>query len=796
MPPPPLRDLIRPLGASRSDRRRSILDTPPSDDWPLARAPAALFVGWLIIVWPWLTGRVTIPWDAKAQFLPQIQFLAQSLARGDSPFWAPYVFSGQNQIADPQSMIFSPPFLMLALVDGSPSAWAVDVTVLLAQLAGAAALLVWFRDKGWHPAGALIAALTFCFGASMGWRVQHTGQVLSLAYWPMAMLALERMMARRSYGYALILGLVTAAILLGRDQVALLVLYLLAGYGAWQIFSGPRPWVRFRALLPVMIVAGVTMLLLAGAPLLLTTLLAESSNRPVIDLVGAGRGSLHPALLITAIIPQLFGAAFRMEDYWGPPSFAWNDTGLYIAQNMGQIYIGILPVLVIAITALRGQLWARDIRFFVIAFAIILLYALGWYTPVFQAIYAVIPGVNLFRRPADATFLIGALGAVLAGYATHQFFARPWEKIRPGEWACLAVLMLAAAFAAALLAVRVDRVALLTYPLIAAAIAVAASLVALALARHRMALEPWAAALILAGVTTIDLAWNNGPSSSSALPPEVYEVFDPATKNPVIATLKARVDAGHSATRRDRIELLGLGFHWPNASLTHRLENTLGYNPVRLKLYSDATGAGDNIGAPGERTFTPLLPSYRSRLVDMLGLRFVAAGAPLETIDPKLQAGDWQLIAQSGGAWIYENPRALPRVSFVRRSIGTDFDAILKTGIWPEFDPATTVLLEPKHTVYFSGSGAPTVAIQRYGHTAVEIEADSTTGGYVVLNDLWHPQWFADVDGKPAKLERANVLFRAVEVPAGRHRVTFTFRPWRGAWMQIKSWSSTEAVEK
>ena len=73
-----------------------------------------LLLAALVIGWPWLSGRVTIPWDAKAQFQPQIQFLAQSLADGQSPAWAPYVFSGHPQIADPQAMIFSPPFLALA----------------------------------------------------------------------------------------------------------------------------------------------------------------------------------------------------------------------------------------------------------------------------------------------------------------------------------------------------------------------------------------------------------------------------------------------------------------------------------------------------------------------------------------------------------------------------------------------------------------------------------------------------------------------------------------------------------
>ena len=65
------------------------------------------------------------------------------------------------------------------------------------------------------------------------------------------------------------------------------------------------------------------------------------------------------------------------------------------------------------------------------------------------------------------------------------------------------------------------------------------------------------------------------------------------------------------------------------------------------------------------------------------------------------------------------------------------------------------------------------------------MEADSPGGGWVVLNDLWHPWWFADVDGKAAEILRANVLFRAVAVPPGRHVVRFTFRPIAGAWAEL-----------
>ena len=288
----------------------------------------------------------------------------------------------------------------------------------------------------------------------------------------------------------------------------------------------------------------------------------------------------------------------------------------------------------------------------------------------------------------------------------------------------------------------------------------------------RLATNPLLAVVALAGVTTVDLAYNNGPSSSTAQPPAMYDVLEPGTRNATIAILKSKVVA--DATRRDRIELAGLGFHWPNASLTHSLENTLGYNPLRLALYSEATGAEDHVGLPDQRKFSPLFPSYRSKLANLLGLRFIATGAPIETMDPRLKAGDLPLVARTTDGYIYENRQAFPRVLFATEARATDFDRMLADGVWPDVDLRTTVLLErapPLQRSSATGAVAPrrpgSVRIVSYRNTEVVLEADSPDGGFVVLNDLWHPWWFAEIDGKPAPILRANVLFRAVRRPAG-----------------------------
>src|SRR5919108_6108704 len=62
-------------------------DRVPIGGWPFLPVGAAFALAWVVFSWPWLSGAVTIPWDAKAHFQPQVQFLAASLARGDSPFW-------------------------------------------------------------------------------------------------------------------------------------------------------------------------------------------------------------------------------------------------------------------------------------------------------------------------------------------------------------------------------------------------------------------------------------------------------------------------------------------------------------------------------------------------------------------------------------------------------------------------------------------------------------------------------------------------------------------------------------
>jgi hypothetical protein len=59
----------------------------------------------------------------------------------------------------------------------------------------------------------------------------------------------------------------------------------------------------------------------------------------------------------------------------------------------------------------------------------------------------------------------------------------------------------------------------------------------------------------------------------------------------------------------------------------------------------------------------------------------------------------------------------------------------------------------------------------------IEIQTQAPSKGWLVLSDIWYPGWRAKVDGISIPIFRANYLFRAVEVPAGSHLVSFIYRP-------------------
>ncbi len=75
------------------------------------------------------------------------------------------------------------------------------------------------------------------------------------------------------------------------------------------------------------------------------------------------------------------------------------------------------------------------------------------------------------------------------------------------------------------------------------------------------------------------------------------------------------------------------------------------------------------------------------------------------------------------------------------------------------------------------------VEVTAYESTRVALRVNAPAPAYLTLADAWHPGWTAAVNGEATPVYRANIMFRAVAVPAGESLVVFQFDPqlWRVA---------------
>jgi hypothetical protein len=136
------------------------------------------------------------------------------------------------------------------------------------------------------------------------------------------------------------------------------------------------------------------------------------------------------------------------------------------------------------------------------------------------------------------------------------------------------------------------------------------------------------------------------------------------------------------------------------------------------------------------------------------------------------------------GVRIYRNPNVLPRTYVVHRAEVVSDEHPLDRLTDSRFNPWTTALLEdplpadaavalaeaPLHS-------SSTVRMIRYQPHGVELEAEMTAPGLLVLSDAYYRGWKMTVDGQPASVLRVNYALRGGYLSPGTHRVVFRFAP-------------------
>jgi hypothetical protein len=719
--------------------------------------------------------------DILAEHLPSKRFLVESWRQtGEMPLWCPYSFGGSPFVHDIQVAAFYPPHLVLYVLPvdrvGAGLSWLIVAHLIVAGWCAYA----YARSQGLGTVAALVAAMGYMFAGRWLLHLLGAGHYITigLTWLPLVLVCLERAIRRNSFLWATAAGLSFALIVLctqpqwtlyGGVFVALWSLGAALVEAGYLDGVGERSRQRTAKALARWIGYGTWAVVLAVAvaaiQLLPTLEAAGHSTRAAGVDAGDVLDSGVRALLF------LVGPALTTE----PANLVWEDRG-----GLGLVWL--------IAAALAPLLAGKRIRYQASVCLALVLFALGG-----ALAFQWLPGFRLFRQPARMLVVAAFPIAYLAGVTTQALFAGPAPSPLTHQRCrgvmlriVLAVGILTGGFAIRLVVQGQDirphfywLTLLLTIP------------AAFWLLGPRSVERPTLGAAAWFVILLIDL-WALTKPLVDVRPEEEIYAASSCVQSLIHATPGRMLD-------RDADEVgagTPLGAGAPLA-MRHRLESLRGYNPLdhrRFKEYLQLVSENDESLRPfaGPLAY-PVIGNFPIRnkgLLDLLGTRYL-----VQPSDWPLEQEGWRLVVVdahptgfdfvAGGTHalpsysIYENEHVFPRAFVVHCAaslpLGPDTLPALKAT-----DFKREVLLEEYAADQAADSSESpywTTTIREYQPNRVIIDAVETAAGWLVLTDVWYPGWTCTVDGEPVEVYRANYLFRAIHVDAGRHEVVFRFEP-------------------
>jgi hypothetical protein len=711
--------------------------------------------------------------DLYTEHHPMKWYGFSMLRHGSMPLWDPYQLCGLPFLAIPHTGVLYPGNVPYLLFD---TAIATDIATVIHLVFGGFGMWLLARALGCSALGGLAAAATFSWS---GWIVANIHQpaiVAAMSWLPFTLLMVERTI--RGGRFAAI-GLAFAV--------------------ACQILNGAT-----ETFVHNMLVAGIFFLFRAGALVRETSGLAAcKSGLYLVASIAAGillaAPQLLPSMELVPLTVRASGGVSALTAFYG-----LTQPGDFVLQALatrGQFTFGILALLGL------GSGWGNVRLLNVWLFAVVagaLSFALVTNAAVY-ALYYESPIGQLFRFPQKFLHMHAPAQALMAGLALTQLErwagttrARLW---RQPAWIVGCALVatalywigrngahnyyLAASFASLLLfgATRSRRVrwsAIVALLVAHAANVFVGDLHAISRAAER--LKPRARA----GILTMD--------PISLISPTVTPFFlRPAARPGIFDTHRSLLDflktrAGHERVYISPPLRLTPGLT-QKQGMMRRLLVTADYEVLAPRAYADFFGraSGRLSTIDPFAGYYDLAPDSRWRLMDITSTRFyvLARGEAFERFLFRVARGtasEFKLVFRTTDVGVYERATYVPRAYYVSRARAlADPAQILATLDSPDFDPRQEVLIEEQT----APQGAAGDAVREDARArmvvddpeSVVVEVDTPRSGFLVLTDFDYPGWKAFVDGAQVPIQRANYLFRSVEVPAGRTRVSFEYDP-------------------
>ncbi|MDH7515931.1 MAG: YfhO family protein [Bacteroidota bacterium] len=207
------------------------------------------------------------------------------------------------------------------------------------------------------------------------------------------------------------------------------------------------------------------------------------------------------------------------------------------------------------------------------------------------------------------------------------------------------------------------------------------------------------------------------------------------------------------------------------------IQSVAGYHPAKLKYYDDIRNK-----VFGEFRFQSADQVNRANwaLLSMLNVKYVVVPNSIELSVPWLRRS-----FQGASESIYENTLVLPRAFFVGsyEVVGSDSLLLQKVGMSPAYAPDRIAYLSappPRMVAPVPDSliARSRATIVTYGINGMTIEAETPADAILKLSESYYPSgWKATIDGEEVPILRTDYAFRALVVPAGRHRIELSFEP-------------------